>query len=440
MTLTAFIVITALILVNALYVAAEFATVGVRHSQVQQKAEEGSALAKRLMPIVSDTAALDRYIAACQIGITISSLVLGAYGQATLARDLTPMFQAFGGMQELAAQSAATVIVLVVLTGLQMVIGELVPKSLALQYPLQTALYTYLPMRWSLAVMKWFIMVLNGSGNLILKALGIRHSRHRHIHSPEEIDLLIAESRELGLLDVDEQQRLHEALFLSRRTARQLMVPRRFVNGVDADVSARELMRLAVESPYSTLPVYTGSDQRPIGMLHTKDIATHFVATGKLPTPREIMRPLVVVLENVTGARLLAVMRERGVRKLIVIDEYGSMRGLVTLDDVLSVLVGGVADEYKSEGPQAEPLPDGRVRLPGIMRLDDAIAATGHAWTSEASTVAGFIITALERIPSTGERFEIEGIDIEIERMDGPAIESVLVTPMAEAASDAEGL
>jgi len=439
-TLTAFIVITALILVNALYVAAEFATVGVRHSQVQQKAEEGSALAKRLMPIVSDTAALDRYIAACQIGITISSLVLGAYGQATLARDLTPMFQAFGGMQELAAQSAATVIVLVVLTGLQMVIGELVPKSLALQYPLQTALYTYLPMRWSLAVMKWFIMVLNGSGNLILKALGIRHSRHRHIHSPEEIDLLIAESRELGLLDVDEQQRLHEALFLSRRTARQLMVPRRFVNGVDADVSARELMRLAVESPYSTLPVYTGSDQRPIGMLHTKDIATHFVATGKLPTPREIMRPLVVVLENVTGDRLLAVMRERGVRKLIVIDEYGSMRGLVTLDDVLSVLVGGVADEYKSEGPQAEPLPDGRVRLPGIMRLDDAIAATGHAWTSEASTVAGFIITALERIPSTGERFEIEGIDIEIERMDGPAIESVLVTPMAEAASDAEGL
>lgn len=440
MTLTAFIVITALILVNALYVAAEFATVGVRHSQVQQKAEEGSALAKRLMPIVSDTAALDRYIAACQIGITISSLVLGAYGQATLARDLAPMFQAFGGMQELAAQSAATVIVLVVLTGLQMVIGELVPKSLALQYPLQTALYTYLPMRWSLAVMKWFIMVLNGSGNLILKALGIRHSRHRHIHSPEEIDLLIAESRELGLLDVDEQQRLHEALFLSRRTARQLMVPRRFVNGVDADVSARELMRLAVESPYSTLPVYTGSDQRPIGMLHTKDIATHFVATGKLPTPREIMRPLVVVLENVTGDRLLAVMRERGVRKLIVIDEYGSMRGLVTLDDVLSVLVGGVADEYKSEGPQAEPLPDGRVRLPGIMRLDDAIAATGHAWTSEASTVAGFIITALERIPSTGERFEIEGIDIEIERMDGPAIESVLVTPMAEAASDAEGL
>src|SRR5690606_17327896 len=160
------------------------------------------------------------------------------------------------------------------------------------------ALYTYLPMRWSLALLKWFIVVLNGSGNLVLRALGVRHSRHRHVHSPEEIDMLIAESREFGLLDPDEQQRLHEALFLSRRTARQLMVPRRFVIGVDADVPPRHLMKLAVESPYSSLPVYTGVDQRPIGMLHAKDISTHFVATGKLPSPREVMRPLVVVLEN----------------------------------------------------------------------------------------------------------------------------------------------
>lgn len=440
MTFTVFIVIAVLILVNALYVAAEFAAVGVRHSQVQKMAEEGSSLAKRLLPVVSDTAALDRYIAACQIGITISSLVLGAYGQATLARDLAPMFQDLGGMQELAAHSTAAVVVLVVLTALQMVLGELVPKSLALQYPLQTALYTYLPMLWSLAMLKWFIVVLNGSGNLVLKLLGVRHSRHRHVHSPEEIDMLIAESREFGLLDVDEQQRLHEALFLSRRTARQLMVPRRFVIGVDADVSPRYLMKLAVESPYSTLPVYTGSDERPIGMLHAKDVSTHFVATGKLPSPREIMRPLVVVLENVTGDRLLATMRERGARKLIVIDEFGTMRGLVTLDDVLSVLVGGVADEYKSEGPQPEPLPDGRVRLPGILRLDDAVVATGHSWTSEAGTVAGYIITALERIPSAGERLHIDGIEVEIERMDGPAIDSVLVTPLTPAAqNDEEG-
>lgn len=149
------------------------------------------------------------------------------------------------------------------------------------------------------------------------------------------------------------------------------------------------------------------------------------------------MRPLVVVFENTPGDRLLATMRERAVRKLIVIDEFGAMQGLVTLDDVLSVLVGGVADEYKGERPQPETLEDGRIRLPGTLRLDDAAAATGHAWTSEASTVAGYVITVLERIPGVGERLDIDGIDVEIEKVDGPAIESVLVTPRTRS-SDTE--
>ena len=431
MSLAVFFVIAILIVVNALYVAAEFAAVGVRHSQVQKLADEGNWLATRLLPVVDDTAVLDRYIAACQIGITISSLVLGAYGQATLAQDLAPLFQQLGGLQQAAAQSTAALLVLIVLTALQMVLGELVPKSLALQYPLQVALYTHLPMRWSLALLKWFIVVLNGSGNVVLRLLGIHHSRHRHIHSPDEIDMLIAESREVGLLRPDEQQRLHEALFLSRRTARQLMVPRRFVVGVDADASPRQLMKLAMDSPYSSLPVYAGPEERPIGVLHAKDIGTHFVSTGRLPAPREIMRPPVAVLESATGDRVLATMRERAVRKLIVIDEFGTMRGLVTLDDVLAVLVGGVADEYKGERPQPESLPDGRMRLPGTLRLDDAASATGHAWASEASTVAGYVITALERIPAAGERLDIDGIDIEIERMDGPAIEWIMVTPQS---------
>lgn len=422
-------VIALLILVNALYVAAEFAAVGVRPSQVRKLAEDGDWLARRLLPVVDDTARLDRYIAACQIGITLSSLVLGAYGQATLARALAPVFQELGAMQQLAAQSTAAATVLVGLTALQMILGELVPKSLALQYPLRIALYTYLPMRWSLTLLKGFIVLLNGSGNVVLRALGISHSRHRHVHSPEEIDMLIAASREVGLLEADEQRRLHEALFLSRRTARQLMVPRRQVVGVNADVSARQLFKLVSDSPYSSLPVYAGPEAQPIGMLHAKDITAHYVETGRLPTPREVMRPLVTVLENVTADRLLATIRERGERKLVVIDDLGIMRGLVTLDDVLSVLVGGVADEYKDERPQPEMLPDGRIRLPGILPLEDAARVTGHEWRSEATTVAGHVITVIERIPSAGERLDVDGIDVEIERMDGPAIASVIVTP-----------
>lgn len=436
MSLDVPIVIAALVLVNALYVAAEFAAVGVRHSQVKRLAEDGSWLAERLLPVVSDTARLDRYIAACQIGITFSSLVLGAYGQATLAQALVPLFRELGGMQHVAAQSTAAATVLIALAALQMVLGELVPKSLALQYPLQIAIYTHLPMRWSLTLLRWFIVVLNGSGTAILKLLGAHHTRHRHVHSPDEIDMLIAQSREAGLLDPQEQQRLHEALFLNRRAARELMVPRRFVVGVDAEISPRRLMKLMVEAPYSSAPVYAGADQRPVGMLHAKDLAGHFVATGKLPSPREVMQPLVVVLETTAGDRVLAIMRARGVRKLVVIDDFGTMRGLVTLDDVLAVLVGGVADEYKSERPQAERLTDGRVRLPGVLRLEDAAAATGLSWNSEAGTVAGFVVTALERIPEAGERLNIDGIDLEIERMDGPAVHAVLVSPPTGTAAD----
>ncbi len=438
MTLTIFLVVTILLLVNALYVAAEFATVGVRHSQVQKLANEGHWLARQLLPIVTDTAQLDRYIAACQIGITLSSLVLGAYGQATLAQDLAPLFQELGALQPLAAQSTAALVVLIGLTVTQMVFGELVPKSLALQYPLHIALYTHLPMRWSLALLKGFIYILNGSGNLVLRALRLQHSRHRHVHSPDEIDMLIAESREVGLLRPDEQQRLHQALFLSRRSARQFMVPRRMVKGVAADTPPRDLMKIVIESPFSSLLVYEGDGETPIGILHAKDVCTHYVATGKLPTAREIMRELVVVLSDLPGDRLLAIMRERHVQKVIVIDEFGTMRGLVTLDDVLSALVGDIGDEFKEGRVAAEPLPDGRYRLAGTTRLDDAAAITGLHWPGDASTVAGFVITALERIPEAGERFTIAGIDIEIEQMAGPAIESVLVVPAPRADASEE--
>lgn len=187
MSLSVWLVIASLILINALYVAAEFAAVGVRRGQVRQLVQEGHRLAKRLLPILNDASRLDTYIAACQIGITFSSLILGAYGQATLARDLAPVFQSWGNMQAVAAQSTSAGAVLIFLTALQVIFGELVPKSIALQYPLQLALYTFLPMRWSLMLYSWFIGILNGSGMFLLKLLGVSSSGHRHIHSPEEM-------------------------------------------------------------------------------------------------------------------------------------------------------------------------------------------------------------------------------------------------------------
>ena len=162
MTLQVFLIITLLVLVNSLYVAAEFAAVSVRKSRIQQQAEEGKTLAKRFLPFVADARKLDGFVATCQVGITLSSLVVGAYGQTKLAPVLTPYFESWGGMQTVAAQSASAITILVLLTATQMIFGELVPKSLALQFPTAVALFTVIPMEWSVRLLSWFIVVLNG--------------------------------------------------------------------------------------------------------------------------------------------------------------------------------------------------------------------------------------------------------------------------------------
>ncbi len=427
MNLIIYVIFFFLIAANALYVAAEFAVVSVRRNQIKKLAEEHHWLAQRLLPVLEDTASLDRYIAASQIGITLSSLILGAYSQATLGQDVAVLLQQLGGMEPLAAQPAAMMIVLVLLTGLQVVFGELVPKSLALQYPVQLALYTYLPMHWSLRLYSGFIALLNGSGIILLRALGIKYSRHRHIHSPEEIDMLIAESREAGLLKLHEQQRLHQALHLSHRTARQLMVPRRFVAAVSENTPPPQLFQVMIESPFSSLPVYKGTKDNIIGILRTKDIAAYFAKRQTLPTVGETMRPVTSVLNTVTGDRLLAIMRQCHSRKLIVVDEYGSMQGLVTLDDILVAFTSGVTEESKAHRSQPEYLPDGRIRLPGLLRVEETVLWIGVPWHSQANTVAGHITSVLERLPEPGERVTIEGLEVEIEALDGAAISSILV-------------
>src|SRR4029434_5525137 len=215
MVLAAILVVTALILVNGFYVAAEFAAVSVRRSRLQQLASDGNPIAAWLIPILEAPAALNGYLAASQIGITLSSLVLGAYAQATFAIWLTPVFASLGGLQELAAQSTSAAVVLLTLTVAQAVFGEFAPKSVALQYPTQTSLYTAIPMLGSLWISRPFSIVLNRTGGMLLRLLGSPLPAHRHIHSPEEIELLIAESRDGGLLEADAHRRRARELRLT---------------------------------------------------------------------------------------------------------------------------------------------------------------------------------------------------------------------------------
>jgi putative hemolysin len=348
-------VVLVLIALNALYVAAEFGAVGARRSRLRRLAEDGNKLAARVLPVVEDARALDRYIAVSQVGITLSSLVLGAYGQADLAPRLSPFLADWAGLEMVAAQSTAAVTILLALTASQMVLGELVPKSLALQYPTQTALYTVIPMQWSMRTMRWATDLLNGSGTLLLRALGVPATGHRHVHSPEEIELLIAESRDGGLLEPVEQVRLHRALRLSLRTARELMVPRARLSAIDASMPFDDILETAASSPYTRLPVYRDSLDHIVGILHTRDVVERYLQAALPPTPRSLWRQFVEVPETMAADKLLAFLRERRSHQAIVRDASGRVAGLITLEDVLTELLGTVSDEFKTTATRVEP-------------------------------------------------------------------------------------
>jgi CBS domain containing-hemolysin-like protein len=429
------LVVTLLVLVNALYVAAEFGAVSARRSRIEELAANGNRLAGLLVPVLRDAAALDRYVATCQIGITVSSLVLGAYGQATLAVALAPVLSDMGRLQPLVAESTSAVVVLVALTVFQVVFGELVPKSLALRYSTATALYTVLPMRWSIWLFRWFIGVLNGSGVFLLRRLGMASDGHRHVHSPEELELLIAESRDGGLLEPDEQRRLHQALRLGLRTARQLMVPRTAIVAIDVDWPGEQALELALITPFSRLPVYEGAIDRVIGILHTRDLVLGHVQQRPPGGLREVVRPAHFVPETMTADQVLRFLREQRTHLTLVIDEFGGLAGLVTLEDVLSELLGDVGDVPV----QPERLPDGRLRMSGQLPLDEAQRWLGTEWESEADTIAGHLMEVLGRLPAAGEHLTIDGIRIEVERLHGRVPETLLITPRAESTEAARG-
>jgi CBS domain containing-hemolysin-like protein len=429
MVLVAILVATALILVNAVYVAAEFGAVGVRRSRLRQLADDGNPLARWLLPRLSTPAGLDRYIGACQIGITISSLGLGAYGQSTLAVWLAPQLASLGGLQPLAAQSTAAVIVLLILTAAQVIFGELVPKVLALQYPTQSALYTFPPMVASLWIYRPFIGWLNGSGVLLLRLLGTPPQAHRHIHSPDEIELLIAESREGGLLEPDEHRRLQRALRLNIRQAKQLMVPRTRMAALEVNTPMDEVIRAVAASPYSRLPVYRDSLDNVLGVLHTKDLVRWLVRGRQSDvTLATLSRPISAVHESVTADRVVRQMRERRSHQALVVDEFGGTSGVISLQDVLAEFLGEVGDEFKAAEPVHEEIVDGQMRLPGSMTVVDAAAALDAPLETEATTVGGYVTEALGRLPVPGDTVTIDGYSFRVEGVADRAIESVVAT------------
>ncbi len=257
-----------------------------------------------------------------------------------------------GGLQAAAAHSAAALVVLVLLTVLQVLFGELIPKALALQFTLKAGLLTYPPMRLSLKLYAGFLKVLNGSGLLLLRLFGVKPGGHRHVHSPEELDLLIAESHQAGVLAPEQQRRLHTALTLGQRTAGSLMVPRKRIAALDVSTPPDEVLRRAISSPYTRLPVYEGTLEKVLGIVHTKDLVSHYARHGSLPPLRDVLRPLPTVRRRVKADQLLPLLREQRATQALVVGRNGKVEGLVSLEDVLEELLGRLGDEFK---PAMEP-------------------------------------------------------------------------------------
>src|SRR5215831_16279148 len=430
-------VILLLIALSSFYVAAEYGAVGVRRSRLRRMCEDGDAIAARLLPIVDNPQRLNRYIAASQVGITLSGMILGAYAEATLSPRVAPLLERWTSLSPDMAESVAGIGVLVALTMLSVVLGEMVPKTAALRYPTEAALLTTLPMLWSARAFAWFIAIVDRSAAALRAVLRMPTATHRHIHSPEEIDLLIAESRDGGLLEPQEQVRLHRALRLGRRDARQLMVPLEGLVGIELSTPLTDVLRRAATSPFSRLPVFEGTLANVVGILHTKRVVTHFLQRGRTGTLAAMVRPILRVRETMAADQLLGYLRERRSHQALVVDAAGRVTGMITLEDVLGELLGAVPDEFKTPRLLPLRLPDGRVRLPGDLPLDQARVWVEGAWPSN-GTVGEFVLREAGHLPRTGEELEIGGLPVEIESVETDRIASIVVSTAPDAGEDEE--
>jgi len=420
-----------LIFINGLYVAAEFATVSSRRTRVSQMASGGNRLAGMLLPFVEDSQMLDKFVAACQLGITASSLVLGAYGQNVIATRLVdpmtglveyflPWLESVGITTAATASALATTIavtgVLFVLTLFQVIIGELFPKSVAIQYPERVALMTVVPVRWSLVLLRPFIWFFNGSGNLVLRLLGIdTEASQGRIHSPEEIEILVSESHEGGLLDDEERQMLRNAFRMRDLTARQVMAHRTRIVAAPVGSTVLELLVTALDTGHTRIPLYQETMDQIIGFVHVKDLFRLHVE-GK-ENLAEILREVPYVPESIPVIDVWDTLNRQGQYMAIVFDEFGGTAGLITFEDLIEEIFGELQDEFDDESALISVDDEGRVHLRGDLLVTDVNEYLELELPDAADTLSGLVISELGRAPSVGDEIVIGETVIRVEMM-----------------------
>jgi putative hemolysin len=429
----------ALVGINAFFSAAEFSLIAVRQSRVRQLVEQGDARAKVVEILLTD---LTRVVSGVQVGITLASLSLGYLGEITLAGILSPLVQAIPRpWAAIIAHGAALAIAFGLLTVLQVVLGELVPKSLSLARAERVALLIARPFSWFLNTFRWAIDLLDGWAEKIVGALGVV-SPHSHtlVRSTEELQVMIQQARDRGLLPAAEVKFIQAAMELGQIQAREVMVPRPDVHALPASANLEDTMTMFATTQRSRIPVYDGTLDHILGFVHIKDMIWILLDRARRAEDRQplaefnlrtVLRDALIVPETKPVSELLLEFRARRTGLAMIVDEFGSILGLATLEDILEQMVGEIHDEFDVvERPLT--LPDGGMIFDAAIKIRELAARYNIVLPEDPSyeTVGGFVLTRLGFIPRGSESFEADGYRFTVMEMDHRRVSRLKIKPL----------
>jgi len=412
-----------LVLLNGFFVAAEFALARARTTRLEQLAESGRAGARLARDQVQH---IDRYLAACQLGITLASLGLGWLGEPAFAHLLEPVFDAIG-LGEATATATAVIIAFAIITVLHVVFGELAPKSIAIQRAEGAAMRTAWPLELFRKVFSPFIFLLNGAGNAVVRLLGVQPAtEHELASTPEDLQILIAQSEEGGAIEPEEADMLEGVFGLQQSLTRDIMTPRPEVTTVLADTPVRAALTQVLATRHSRFPVLNGDGV--LGVVHLSELARGLLERGEDTPIRDLASPALFVPETQPVDDLLRQLQARRTSLAVVLDEYGDFTGVVTVEDVIEEIVGEIDDE-RDRAPAVDQQPDGRLMVRGHVPIEDLRDHGVDLVDDTVTSVGGLVFTRLGRLPRTGDTVTADGWQLTVEATRGTRVVLVAIEP-----------